>query len=680
MLTTALGFLVLIWLAMRLSSLNSYLARVRSSPGTFLLVRPFRIYSDMLPSRKGWNIGVMEAWAQKFDLMEKFNSSVVLYTGALPTLGGQCVVADAEGAKAVFTNKRAFGKPIEDYEVLRFFGKNVVVTEGDDHKRHRRLTSPSFSERNNAMVWDDSCRVIAEWSARLDARVDSAGDSYDVDTVTTTLRMALMIISSAAFGQRHPWPQNDDDEDPAPVGRKLGFITALKGALEGTVVKLCLPNWAYSLPFEYPKHVQLCFAELEGFLKDMVRERKEAKISGGADQNDLFSALLNGVQDEEGSGVLTTEELLGNMYIFLLAGHETTAHTLAFAFTLLALYPEHQETLYEEASSVFGGRTSTYDDYSQLPYALATIQEVLRMYTPVLFIPKVALEDTMVPAHTATPGETPVPTEVFVPKGTRVAVLSSALHYNPMYWTEPFAFRPARFVDTPEERWNRDAWVPFSGGPRACLGQKFALVESVAIISHICLNYTIHVPPALVEQYRTLPGESQRDRRERIFKPTNGITLTPGPPARVLAPPPVKIAPYRDSLDQSNPASISTSAFEDMSEPYDPYLGGNASTNPTGAPAPAGAGNSKTAAIQAQIDDTVGIMRDNITKVQERGEHLDALQDKTDNLAVSAQGFRRGANRVRKQMWWKDMKMRILIAVGIAVLVIIIVVPIVVKK
>ncbi|KAJ7868866.1 synaptobrevin-domain-containing protein [Mycena leptocephala] len=88
-------------------------------------------------------------------------------------------------------------------------------------------------------------------------------------------------------------------------------------------------------------------------------------------------------------------------------------------------------------------------------------------------------------------------------------------------------------------------------------------------------------------------------------------------------------------------------------------------------------GNAKTAAIQAQIDDTVGIMRENITKVAERGERLDSLQDKTDNLAVSAQGFRRGANRVRKNMWWKDMKMRIIIGAAIAVIVIIIVVSVV---
>ncbi|THU93331.1 synaptobrevin-domain-containing protein [Dendrothele bispora CBS 962.96] len=159
-----------------------------------------------------------------------------------------------------------------------------------------------------------------------------------------------------------------------------------------------------------------------------------------------------------------------------------------------------------------------------------------------------------------------------------------------------------------------------------------------------------------------------------------------------------------------------------MSEPYDPYVPrGGSSSNP------GGGGNAKTAAIQAQIDDTVGIMRENITKVAERGERLDSLQDKTDNLAVSAQGFRRGANRVRKvfrllvfvrirsslfllcarlcpslehvvchpfyvivnillrslrnpnplMRRWKDMKMRIIIGVAIAIIIVIIVVSVV---
>jgi len=109
------------------------------------------------------------------------------------------------------------------------------------------------------------------------------------------------------------------------------------------------------------------------------------------------------------------------------------------------------------------------------------------------------------------------------------------------------------------------------------------------------------------------------------------------------------------------------------SVPYDPYIPATDEATQPG-------GTAKTAAIQAQIDSTVGIMRENINKVAERGERLDSLQDKTDNLAVSAQGFRRGANRVRKQMWWKDMKMRMCIVGGIVILIVVIVVPVAVIK
>lgn len=75
------------------------------------------------------------------------------------------------------------------------------------------------------------------------------------------------------------------------------------------------------------------------------------------------------------------------------------------------------------------------------------------------------------------------------------------------------------------------------------------------------------------------------------------------------------------------------------------------------------------------MDETTRYMRDNIDKANQRGENIDNLQDKTDNLAISAQGFRRGANRVRKQMWWKDMKMRMCIIAGIIILILIIVIP-----
>lgn len=106
------------------------------------------------------------------------------------------------------------------------------------------------------------------------------------------------------------------------------------------------------------------------------------------------------------------------------------------------------------------------------------------------------------------------------------------------------------------------------------------------------------------------------------------------------------------------------------SNTYDPYIPAE-----NGAKAATSQGNSRTAQIQAQIDETVGVMRENINKVNERGENLDSLQNKTDNLAVSAQGFRRGANQVRKRMWWKDVKMRVVIILAIVALLCVIIIP-----
>lgn len=130
---------------------------------------------------------------------------------------------------------------------------------------------------------------------------------------------------------------------------------------------------------------------------------------------------------------------------------------------------------------------------------------------------------------------------------------------------------------------------------------------------------------------------------------------------------------------RTRPRGVVRTTMAESNSHYDPYIpAGSAATNPASA-ATGGAGSSRTAQIQAQIDETVGVMRDNINKVNERGENLDSLQDKTDNLSVSAQGFRRGATRVRKRMWWKDMKMRLIIIVGIIALLCIIIIPAVVK-
>ncbi|KAI9890683.1 MAG: hypothetical protein M1814_003752 [Vezdaea aestivalis] len=115
----------------------------------------------------------------------------------------------------------------------------------------------------------------------------------------------------------------------------------------------------------------------------------------------------------------------------------------------------------------------------------------------------------------------------------------------------------------------------------------------------------------------------------------------------------------------------------DREQPYDPYI---PSAGQGGAAGAGGSsqqpGTQRTAALQAQIDDTVDVMKENINKVSQRGERIDNIQHKTNGLADSARDFRRGANKVRKQMWWKDMKMRMCLIIGIIILLIVIIVPI----
>ncbi|CAI2178109.1 11514_t:CDS:2 [Funneliformis geosporum] len=135
---------------------------------------------------------------------------------------------------------------------------------------------------------------------------------------------------------------------------------------------------------------------------------------------------------------------------------------------------------------------------------------------------------------------------------------------------------------------------------------------------------------------------------------------------------------------QTNRATINSKEVKSFSQEFSQEFSKEMSSNNYDPFVPkdgaAGGPPSKTQHIQKQIDDTVGIMRENINQVAQRGERLDALQDKTENLTASAQGFRRGANRVRKQMWWKDMKMRIIIAFVIVVILLMIILPIVLKK
>lgn len=292
------------------------------------------------------------------------------------------------------------------------------------------------------------------------------------------MRLALVVISSAAFGRALPW--KDVEFDPkASVGHTMTFSRSLSGLANDFVLRILLPKWAYYLPIKRIKEVATYYSEFEKYMREMIDERR-LEIASGVEINDLFSILIKSSDLEGVDGSLSESEMLSNIYVILAAGHETTGHSLVATLLMLALYPEHQQKIYEEAEEFLGGHAEPlFSNLSSLKWSAATVNETLRLFPPILTIPKRCASDAVLTVHSLSPEGEATPTQIFVPAGANVRLDVFSLHHSPMYWGEDTtSFDPSRFVDTEGRKWNRDAFVPFSAGQRACIGKSFAMVEA----------------------------------------------------------------------------------------------------------------------------------------------------------------------------------------------------------
>ncbi|KAG9046162.1 hypothetical protein FS837_004957 [Tulasnella sp. UAMH 9824] len=353
-----------------------------------------------------------------------------------------------------------------------------------------------------------------------------------------TKEITLLIIGAVAFGQETHW----EAASTVPAGHQMKFQEAVRIVSEELLFRVGMPRWVWGNKETRQriglggiaswgwlgskiKNVAIAFAELEQYMEEIVTEQSN---NGSQDRRDIISQLVKG-SGEDAEDRLSMREVIGNTFIFLIAGHETTAHSLAFLWGLLALEEEKQEKLYHHITTVLGDKQPVYEDLASLNFVLGYFYESLRLFPPVPNIPKYATEDTTIPVSPAAAPDgvsqlDPLakPKSLFVPKGTEMLVSSSGLHYNPRYWKDPKAFKPERFL---EPDWPRDAFVAFSSGPRACIGRRFAEVEAIAIISLIIKRYKISVDES---RFPTVVGETPLERRERLLASTNMLSLTPG--------------------------------------------------------------------------------------------------------------------------------------------------------
>ncbi|KIM40203.1 hypothetical protein M413DRAFT_446366 [Hebeloma cylindrosporum] len=477
---------------------------IHNHPGHRTLFSPASFLSNILPKVAGITLGPNHLFDDKHDTFAAAGWDIHTAVSAFPQASTIVYLADAAAIKEVTSSRARFPKPVHHYSALTFYGHNIVASEGEEWKKYRKISAPAFSDRNNKLVWDASVDIVQGLFGDMWAGQDVITVDHCVDI---TLPIALFVIGAAGFGRSISWKE----DSVVPPGHAMTFKDSLHIVTTDFFFKLIFPDKAMGLT-KRMQRTRKAFEELRLYMVEMIHERQHAEK---VQRHDLFSSLLAANDHTLDITTLSEDEVIGNIYIFLVAGHETTAHTLSFTFALLALYPEEQDKLFEHIKSVIpDGQKPTYEQMPLLTYSLAVFYETLRLFPPVTAIPKIPTEDTSLVASNIRGEKCTIP----VPKDADITICVPGLHYNPRYWKDPHAFKPSRFL----EDWPRDAFLPFSAGARACIGRKFFETEGIAILTTLVSHYKLSI-----KEEPQFAHETFEERKARVLAARQGLTTTP---------------------------------------------------------------------------------------------------------------------------------------------------------
>ena len=362
------------------------------------------------------------------------------------------VVCDPELTHQVLVNDRIFDKggPFID-RAQEFIGESVLTLPRSRHRRQRRLLQPAFNHQRFPAYAELMMKEI-------DAVLDSWHDGDLLEAYTSMKAITTRITARTMFAA----PMSQDLIDEA--GETLDEIIASAGK------RMLIPPPLDRLPTPGKRRYDRARARIRRITDQLIADYRKA----GVDHNDLMSMLL--AADEDGQ-TLSEEEISNQVVTMFIGGVETTASALGWALCLLAEHPEAEKRLHEEVHAVVGSRPPTWEDLPKLEYTTKVINEALRMYPAGWLLTKMTTADSELGG-------------ISIPKGRTVIYSPYLLGNRPEMFPEPDRFDPDRWVDG--ARIPRGAFVPFSGGPRKCIGDDFAMVEARLALAAIASRWQIH--------------------------------------------------------------------------------------------------------------------------------------------------------------------------------------------
>jgi cytochrome P450 len=373
------------------------------------------------------------------------------------------VLAHPEAIKHVLAGHRENYIKGKTYDgVRRVIGNGLLALEGDAWKARRNMVQPAFHRSGLGKLTQAMADSGRAHFSRLAERAATGWTPIDLHREMVAL--TLDVVVAALFGR--------ELQQAAQVSYE-----ALADAMEHVSARsnaVVLPAW---VPTPGNRRFHRTMEEVEGAVYRVIAAGKERT----GDDGTLLSMLLNS-RDADTGQPLSDREVRDEVFTMFVAGHETTALTLTWLFTLLEGREDVVSRMRAEVNDVLGGREPTFDDFSRLTYLKQVVDESLRLRGPTPMTARTAVADDEIGGFGVRAGEVVIP-------------FFWGTHRHPDFWREPDRFDPERFTAAAHKGRHPWCYLPFSGGQRTCIGNMFSLVETVVLMAQFLARFDFEVIP-----------------------------------------------------------------------------------------------------------------------------------------------------------------------------------------
>ncbi len=346
-------------------------------------------------------------------------------------------------------------------------GDGLFISDGDLWKQRRRIVAPIVHASRMALFAPTMVDAAAETAARWGELPRGA----PIDALREMATLTAEIICRTIFGPRL------GAEHATEIVASFSAYQRQVSQLDLAYL-LGLPDW---LPRFQSPAVHRAAKRIDRVLDDIIRRCEERAASG---EQSMIRMLLE-ARDPETGEALDREALRNEAAVIFMAGHETTANSLAWTWFLLSQAPEVEARLHAELADVLGGRLPALDDVPRLVYTRAVFEEAIRLYPPVPLLGRQAVHEETIRNRT-------------IPAGSLLIVIPWLLHRHRRLWEQPDHFVPERFLPENAASRERYSYIPFSVGPRVCAGQAFGLTEAILCLATLAQRARLRLAPGAV--------------------------------------------------------------------------------------------------------------------------------------------------------------------------------------